>query len=199
MITHDEADHASGVEELFGSFPVARLLFARLRPAALAVARTAGIAPRQIAAGSVISSGRLRLEVLWPPPALLSEPLPDDEPNRQALVMLARWGGFSMLLTADAEAEAVPYDPGPIDVLKVAHHGSDDAGLAALLDRTRPRLAVISVGAGNSYGHPTPATLATLAAHRVPDPAHRRGRNRRDRRRPRPGQRRTPTGERPAP
>ena len=72
-----------------------------------------------------------------------------------------------MLLTADAEAEAVPIDPGPVDVLKVAHHGSDDAGLAALLDRTGPRLAVISVGADNPYGHPTPATLATLAAHGV--------------------------------
>ena len=38
-------------------------------------------------------------------------------------MLLARWRGFSMLLTADAEAEAVPLDPGPIDVLKVAHHG----------------------------------------------------------------------------
>ena len=72
-----------------------------------------------------------------------------------------------MLLSADAEAEAVPIDPGPIDVLKVAHHGSDDAGLGALLERTRPRLAVISVGEGNTYGHPTDATLATLAAHGV--------------------------------
>ncbi len=58
-----------------------------------------------------------------------------------------------MLLTADAEAESTPLDPGPIDVLKVAHHGSDDAGLGPLLDRIRPRLAVISVGAHNSYGH----------------------------------------------
>ena len=72
-----------------------------------------------------------------------------------------------MLLTADAEAESVPLDPGPIDVLKVAHHGSDDAGLADLLDRTRPRLAVISVGEDNPFGHPTPSTLATLAAHHV--------------------------------
>ena len=78
-----------------------------------------------------------------------------------------------MLLSADAEAEAVPLDPGPIDVLKVAHHGSDDAGLGALLDRTRPRLAVISVGADNPYGHPTAGTLATLAAHGVRDAAHR--------------------------
>ena len=73
-----------------------------------------------------------------------------------------------MLLTADAEAESMPIDPGPVDVLKVAHHGSEDAGLGALLERTWPRLAVISVGADNSYGHPTGATLATLAAHGVP-------------------------------
>jgi len=72
-----------------------------------------------------------------------------------------------MLLTADAEAEDVPLDPGPIDVLKVAHHGSDDAGLDALLDRTVPRLAVISVGADNPYGHPTAETLATLSQHHV--------------------------------
>ena len=86
-----------------------------------------------------------------------------------------------MLLTADAEAESTPIDPGPVDVLKVAHHGSDDAGLGDLLERTLPRLAVISVGEDNPYGHPTAATLATLAAHGVPHPAHRprrRGRHR---------------------
>ena len=82
-------------------------------------------------------------------------------------MIVARWHRFSMLLSADAEAESAPIDPGPVDVLKVAHHGSDDAGLAALLERTAPRLAVISVGAGNSYGHPTAATLATLAGHGV--------------------------------
>ena len=121
----------------------------------------------QAALGDELRSGGLHLEVLWPPPELIAEPAPGTDPNQLALVLLARWHGFSMLLTADAEAEAVPLDPGPVDVLKVAHHGSDDAGLAALLERTRPRLAVISVGAGNSYGHPTAATLATLAGHGV--------------------------------
>ena len=58
--------------------------------------------------------------------------------------------------------------PGPVDVLKVAHHGSDDAGLGPLLERTVPSLAVISVGADNPYGHPTAGTLATLARHDVP-------------------------------
>jgi competence protein ComEC len=83
-------------------------------------------------------------------------------------VIEARWGEFSMLLTADAEAERVSLDPGPVDVLKVAHHGSDDAGLGDLLERTRPQLAVISVGEGNPYGHPTAGTLATLGRHQVP-------------------------------
>jgi competence protein ComEC len=167
IITHDESDHAAGVEELLGRLPVSRLLYARLDRAALARAAAAGARPARISAGRDVRSGRLRLEVLWPPPELLDHPLGAADPNEQALVLLARWGGFSMLLTADAEAEAVPLDPGPVDVLKVAHHGSEDGGLDALLDRTDPRLAVISVGAGNSYGHPTAQTLATLADHGV--------------------------------
>jgi competence protein ComEC len=122
----------------------------------------------RIAKGTSLRSGRLRVDVLWPPRELLAAPLAGADPNTQALVLLARWRDFSMLLTADAEAEAVPLDPGPVDVLKVAHHGSEDAGLDALLDRIVPRLALISVGADNSYGHPTPATLSTLAAHHVP-------------------------------
>jgi competence protein ComEC len=56
----------------------------------------------------------------------------------------------------------VPLDPGPVDVLKLAHHGSADAGLEGLLERTAPRLAVISVGADNPYSHPAAETVAEL-------------------------------------
>ncbi|HEX2292336.1 MAG TPA: hypothetical protein VHH55_03430, partial [Gaiellaceae bacterium] len=45
-----------------------------------------------------------------------------------------------------------------------AHHGSADEGLGRLLALTRPRIAVISCGRNNDYGHPTPSTLATLEA-----------------------------------
>jgi competence protein ComEC len=167
IVTHDQSDHAGGIEELLGSFPIARLAYARLGRQALSAAQAAGAVPLQVAQGAELRSGSLDLEVLWPPPALLGEASAGSDPNQLALVLLARWHDFSMLLTADAEAEAVPLDPGPVDVLKVAHHGSDDAGLGVLLDRARPRLAVISVGAGNPYGHPTAATLATLTAHGV--------------------------------
>jgi competence protein ComEC len=168
VATHDQSDHVGGIHELLGAMPVDRLLFAVLDRATLAEARAAGADTRRLAAGDELRSGRLRLDVLWPPAELLGGSHRGEDPNRLAVVALARWRGFSMLLTADAEAESTPLDPGPIDVLKVAHHGSDDAGLGALLDRTRPGLALISVGAGNPFGHPTPATLATLAAHGVP-------------------------------
>jgi competence protein ComEC len=167
VVSHDESDHRGGIEEMLGTVRVARLLYARLGRDTLSSARSAGAATVRVARGTTIRSGRLRLEFIWPPPELLAEPQQGADPNQLALVAIARWRGFAMLLSADAEAEAVPLDPGPLDALKVAHHGSDDAGLAALLDRTRPELAVISVGADNSYGHPTPATLATLAAQGI--------------------------------
>ena len=168
VVTHDQSDHAGGIRELLGTMPVDRLLYAVLGRPTLAEARAAGAVPRRLAEGSEVRDGRLRLDVLWPPHELLAVPHRGEDPNRLALVMLARWRRFRMLLTADAEAETTPIDPGPIDVLKVAHHGSDDAGLGDLLDRSRPKLAVISVGAGNPFGHPTPGTLATLADHGVP-------------------------------
>jgi competence protein ComEC len=167
VVTHEQSDHAGGIEDLLGRFPVARLAYARLSRRLRGEAKLAGAVPVRIAKGAALRSGRLRVEVLWPPRELLAEPLAGADPNTQALVLLARWSDFSMLLTADAEAEAVPLDPGPVDVLKVAHHGSEDAGLDSLLDRLVPRLALISVGEDNPYGHPTPTTLATLAAHHV--------------------------------
>jgi competence protein ComEC len=162
VVTHDQADHAGGIEELLGRFPIGTLLYARLGRDLLGEASAADVATRRIAAGRELRSGRLRLRVLWPPAELLRYPQPGQDPNQLGLVLIAEWERFEMLLTADAEAESVPLDPGPVDVLKVAHHGSDDAGLAALLKQSRPRLAVISVGSGNPYGHPTPATLRTL-------------------------------------
>jgi competence protein ComEC len=166
IVTHDQSDHVGGVEELLGAFPIRRVIYAE-GGGFLRGVRAAGVPAMEIAEGSEVDSGSLRIEVLWPPRSLLEGPPPADL-NQAALVLLARWRGFAMLLTADAEAEAVPIDPGPVDVLKVAHHGSADAGLDALLDRTVPRLAVISVGADNPYGHPDPRTLSVLAEHRVP-------------------------------
>lgn len=168
LVTHDQSDHAGGIWELLGQMPVGRLLYASVSARMLVRARAAGVVPQRVAAGTRVRSGALRVDVLWPPATLAGGGRPEEDPNRLAVVAVARWGQFSMLLTADAEAEAVPIEAPPVDVLKVAHHGSEDAGLASLLDRTAPRLAVISVGEDNPFGHPTAATLATLAGHGIP-------------------------------
>jgi competence protein ComEC len=167
VVTHDQSDHAGGIEEALGVLPIGTVLYGVAGRPLVEAAAAEGVRTSRVAAGDRLRSGRLHLDFVWPPPSLLDGSHAGEDPNRLALVAVARWGRFSMLLSADAEAESTPIDPGPVDVLKVAHHGSEDAGLDGLLERTMPRLAVISVGEDNPYGHPTAATLAMLASHGV--------------------------------
>ena len=163
-VTHPDSDHAGGLAEVMGASAVERLLLARSDDELLGAATAEGARAARMVEGSEVRSGELRLSALWPPGELAEASSSGVDPNGLSLVLLAEWRHFSMLLTGDAEAEAVPLDPGPVDVLKVAHHGSADAGLEALLDRTAPRLAVISVGEDNPYGHPAPGTIAELGS-----------------------------------
>ena len=66
------------------------------------------------------------------------------------------------IVTEPRDRLIVALDLPDVDALKVAHHGSADAGLPDLLHRLAPRVAVIEVGAGNPYGHPAPSTLKAL-------------------------------------
>jgi competence protein ComEC len=168
IVTHDQSDHAGGLGELLDSLPVARVGYTEARRELRVAARAAEAQPMRLSSGQVLRDGALRLEVLWPPPAQRAESIPGADPNARSLVVLARWHRFEALLTGDAEAELAPVDPGRIDLLKVAHHGSEDPGLPALLERTDPRLALISVGADNPYGHPHPAILSALEEAGVP-------------------------------
>ncbi|MET9345863.1 ComEC/Rec2 family competence protein [Streptomyces termitum] len=90
--------------------------------------------------------------------------------NDASVTLLVRArGGVSVLLPGDLEPPAqralwrAHPELGAVDVLKVAHHGSahQDPGLAAVV---RPRLALVSAGRDNPYGHPAPRTLAALRA-----------------------------------
>jgi competence protein ComEC len=90
------------------------------------------------------------------------------DPNPYSLVARAAADGFAVLLTGDAESDALSrLVTGPVDVLKVSHHGSEDAGLPDQLTRLRPRVALISAGADNPFRHPRPGTLEALGAARV--------------------------------
>lgn len=167
VLTHPQRDHVGGAADVLRALPVARVLDPGLpvespdADAALAAARASGVPVVVARAGQRLSLGRLRLSVLWPDgPGNAGE-----DPNQRAIVLLVSFGQTDVLLTADAESDVTARLRLPrVEVLKVAHHGSADGGLPALLERTRPLAAVVSVGARNDYGHPTDATLAALAA-----------------------------------
>jgi competence protein ComEC len=163
VATHADLDHIGGLYEVFDRHEVGRYLFDGTSRDLLNQARNAGSQLQMISEGETMSLGPLRIEVLWPPPRTPDFTPPEDR-NDRSVMLLISVDGFRILVAGDAEAEAVPVDPGPLDVLRTAHHGSDDAGLKGFLTLTNLQLAVISVGADNSYGHPTEDTLAALNA-----------------------------------
>ncbi|MGI8907108.1 MAG: DNA internalization-related competence protein ComEC/Rec2 [Candidatus Sumerlaeaceae bacterium] len=104
------------------------------------------------------------LEVLNPPrDENAREPLKD---NNRSIVIRITYGKFSALLMADAEAPVEQrlsaQKIGTCTVLKVGHHGSRTSSTPAFLAATQPKVAVISCGLRNRYGHPNPEVLARL-------------------------------------
>jgi competence protein ComEC len=170
VVTHAQADHDGGAAAVLRAMPVGLLLDGRdgvreplgLRMAAEARRRRVPVATPDV--GQALRAGRVELRVLSPgrEPA---EAHAGVDPNQRAIVAEARIGRFRMLLTADAESDVLStLDLEPVDVLKVSHHGSADPGLAAVLERLRPSVAAIEVGAHNTYGHPVAGTLGALTA-----------------------------------
>jgi competence protein ComEC len=165
VLTHPQRDHVGGAARVLGRLRVDTVIDPRIpaenpdERAALVAARQKDVPLTTARAGRTFRLGRLSLRILWP-----RQPVPaGDDPNNWATVILARYGEVDALLTADAESNVtLPLRPPAVEVLKVAHHGSADPGLAALLRAVRPRIALISVGAGNDYGHPAASTLAAL-------------------------------------
>ena len=169
VLTHPSRDNVGGAEEVVRRLRVELVLHPALpfedpfgRPA-LAEARRRGIPIRIARAGQRYVLGDLRLAVLWPPDGTRRS----DDPNDHATVLLASYGSVDALLPADAESNVtLPLRLAPVEILKVGHHGSSDGRLPELIDDLRPAVAVISVGAGNAYGHPAPSTLAALGGTR---------------------------------
>ena len=167
VLTHPQRDHIGGAPRVVDRLDVGAVAEPGIqapspdREAVLAAARRLGVPVVVVHSGEVFELGKLELRILWP-----DDPgLPSEDPNQHAVVALASYGTTDVLLTADAESDVTSrlHLP-PVEVVKLAHHGSEDPGLPDLLRVLRPRVAVISVGAHNDYDHPRPETLAALAA-----------------------------------
>ncbi len=88
-----------------------------------------------------------------------------EDTNNTSIILMVEYGDTSFLFTGDAEREAeeaVLDQDLSADVLKVGHHGSETSTSYVFLNEVLPDYAIISVGAGNSYGHPDDAVLSRL-------------------------------------
>ncbi|MER5215858.1 ComEC/Rec2 family competence protein [Streptomyces sp. NPDC002838] len=174
VLTHFHADHVAGlpgvlrgrsvggIETTGLEEPADQAWFVRREAAARRIPVTRAVA------GEQRRTGALSWEVLWPQPLPAPEP---EGPNDASVALLVRSAGLRFLLLGDLEPpsqQALLRSPagarlGGMDALKVAHHGSAYQD-PELLRRVAPRLALISCGADNPYGHPAPSTVAALRA-----------------------------------
>jgi len=162
IASHPHADHIGGMPELLQSH-VVRFYLDNGIPHTTGIYRRTLDAVRASGAqylnatSRTITLGAAQLHVIAPPP--------NTTINNGSVAILIEYGQFRALFTGDSEQDelrywlasgAIPH----VNVLKVAHHGSPNGTSANWIAATRPLAAVVSVGAGNSYGHPSPFVIA---------------------------------------
>jgi competence protein ComEC len=175
ILSHPHEDHVAGLALLLERYHVDRVMEPGMRgpgpgyAAWLAkVADADGPVRLAIAAGDRLAVDEIELQVLWPARGRVPLEPPDGGTgiNNVSVVLAGQVGNWRFLLMGDVEEEIDPEllagGLHPVDLLKVAHHGSRTATTQAFVDAVRPRIAVASAGAGNSYGHPTKATMERL-------------------------------------
>ena len=163
-ITHEHADHGVGLLAVIERYEIGIALepvgmadvpLTRMWREALERRR---IPRRPVGAGTVVRVGDVRLEVLAPGGRRVAVP---------SLVIRATVGRGSVVFMGDATDDAIADlllapDALAARVYVPPHHGADSGHSAQLVAAVRPSAAVISSGAGNRYGHPSPDTLAAL-------------------------------------
>ncbi len=173
--THPDADHITGLVEVLQRYRVGQVLYPDLEynsPGTfynewLGLIRAKNIKYTLAQAGQQIDFGDgIIAEVLNPRKPFLSGTEAEVD-NNNSVVLRLEMGEVSFLLTADiqepAELELIAGRANLTStVLKVAHHGSVTSTSTQFLAVVNPRLAVISVGAGNSFGHPNAAVMDRL-------------------------------------
>jgi competence protein ComEC len=181
VLTHPHDDHVAGLVAVVERFQVGQAFESgwsvdtpayRAWKSALAAR---GLQPKRLATGETLRLDDATLTVLWPddgttrPSYLDPSATENRKTNDASIVLLGEYENRRFLLTGDAEDDVDPVllarGLPAVDMLKVAHHGSATASSDDLLATLRPGVAVVSVGAANTYGHPAPSTMGRLRAH----------------------------------
>ena len=167
ILTHFHADHVEGLPGLLKGRSVGQVWVSpQIDPAFESdrVQRWLKVIPQiPVTAGFTAQiqgeRGAINLQAIWPKLGA------QDTPNNSSIVMKINSADFSLLAAGDIEPMAqsqLVQQLSQVDLYKVAHHGSrfQDLNFMRVLS---PRISIISVGKGNTYGHPAPQTIAALS------------------------------------
>ena len=170
FLSHGDADHCNGVLELLARQKVGVRIDTLVLPVnyrtsrelleAARLAQRQGVAVVTMKAEACMMEGDMTICCLQPADNRF-------EGNAGSMVLKVQFRSFDLLLTGDVEGEGEAHllsqsEPVACDVLKVAHHGSRNSTSRDFLQVARPRVALISAGGDNAYGHPHQETLQRL-------------------------------------
>jgi competence protein ComEC len=173
-LSHAHSDHMGGMPAVMRNFRP-RELWVSIDPnsdayrALLSEAKDLGVQVRHFYAGDQLVWGGTQVTILAPE-AGYGNPL--EPVNNDSLVMRIEYGKSSVLLEGDAEApserEMLAHGRvAAVTLLKVGHHGSRTSTTQEFLDAAAPKDAVVSVGRGNTFGHPRYEVIERIAEARI--------------------------------
>ena len=169
IASHNHDDHIGGMDAVIADYPIGVYVSNGRAPSnANARAVDRWLVERKVSLRTpplelAMDDARITLFASTLDPTEASE-------NNSSVGVLIERGSFKALLTGDSEVEELIgwLDAGiipDVDVLKAAHHGARNGLTPGWLNRTKPEVVVISVGAGNSFGHPDPRALQYYQLH----------------------------------
>lgn len=153
--THPHEDHIGGMDDIINNFSIGKIFMPNVTTNTktfedvIDAAKNKGLQIETPKIGDEFTVGSANCSVVY---------VGDDKENLNlsSIIIKLNYNNLSYLFTGDAEAEIEnKIDVGKINILKVAHHGSDTSSSEKFVKETAPEVAIILVGKDNSYGHPS--------------------------------------------
>ena len=176
VLTHPESDHLRGLLEVLKYYKVDYVLYTGIKKDTLVDKEWESILKEKRShivfakEGKEFISGKTKLIVIYPFEKL-SPIVYKKNVNDTSIVTLLNHRNVSFLFTGDisksTEEKIVERERIESDVLKVAHHGSKTSSFDIFLEKANPKIAVISTGKNNKYGHPNKEVLERLAKYKI--------------------------------